>query len=273
MDMTRFEVAAETVRLMLPGAKPILAVVLGSGWGDVAGRFKILHSLDYRAIPGYGLTQVQGHAGKLVLCAHDNREFLIFAGRRHYYEGVGLDPVALPVYLAKALGVSGMLLTNSAGGINPDLAPGALMLIEDHINAMGLNPLIGPVHPFWGSRFPDMSEVYDAGYRKILTEAAARAGLELRRGVYVAVTGPSYETPAEIRAFQRLGADAVGMSTVPEAILAHAAGLRVAAISCITNRAAGLSHRLCHDEVLVTAKAALPGMTGLIAEFISGVAP
>lgn len=271
MDTSEFEVAANQVRRTLAGSKPILAVVLGSGWGEVAAGFQVLNTLDYRTIPGFGIPQVEGHSGKLVLCAHGGRQFLLFAGRRHYYEGAGLGPVALPVYLAKALGVSGILLTNSAGGISPALKPGSLMLIEDHINSMGINPLIGPVQPFWGPRFPDMSAVYDPGYRAILADAAARAGLELQRGVYIGVTGPSFETPAEIRAFQRLGADAVGMSTVPEAILAHAAGLRVAGISCVTNMAAGLSRHLCHEEVLATAKAAIPGMTRLIGEFVNGV--
>ena len=271
MNMDALETASARVRQAMPNARPRLAVVLGSGWGEVADSFQRLRSLDYSSIPEIGVPQVPGHAGRVTLCAHGETHLLIFVGRRHWYEAAGWAPIAFPVHLARTLGATSILLTNSAGGINPALRAGTLMAIEDHINMMGVNPLAGPRSSFWGPRFPDMSQVYDAGLRAALDAAAGRAGVELSRGVYLAVTGPSYETPAEIRAFRSLGADAVGMSTVPEAILAHAAGLRVAGLSCITNMAAGLATHLSHEEVLASAKAAMPGMTKVIREFVEGL--
>jgi purine-nucleoside phosphorylase len=197
---------------------------------------------------------------------------LIFAGRRHWYEGVGWDPIAFPACLAKVMGAAGIVLTNSAGGIRKTFQAGTVMVIEDHINFMGTNPLIGMSHPFWGARFPDMTCIYDQGYRRKLDEVAQAAGFPLAKGVYLAVTGPSYETPAEISAFRQMGADAVGMSTVPEAILAHAAGLKVAGLSCITNAAAGGVSILSHEEVLVGARAAIPALTRVLQEFVKKVA-
>ena len=271
MNMASLESSAARVRQVMPNAQPLLAVVLGSGWGEVAGGFKTLHSLDYSSLPDIGAPAVPGHAGRVVLCAHAGKEILLFVGRRHWYEAAGWAPIAFPVYLARKMGADAILLTNSAGGINPALRPGMLMLIEDHINAMGVNPLAGPMDPFWGPRFPDMSQVYDANLRERLGEAGRRENLIMGLGVYAGVAGPSYETPAEIRAFQRLGADAIGMSTVPEAILGNACGLRVAGISCITNMAAGRTQHLSHAEVLATAKAAIPGMTRLIKTFVEGM--
>lgn len=271
MNMASLESSSARVRQAMPNAQPLLAVVLGSGWGDVAGGFKTIHSLDYSSLPDIGAPAVPGHAGKVVLCAHGGKQILLFVGRRHWYEAAGWAPIAFPVYLARKMGAAAILLTNSAGGINPALRPGMLMLIEDHINAMGVNPLTGPQDPFWGPRFPDMSQVYDASLRDLILAAARRAKLTVGRGVYAGVAGPSYETPAEIRAFQRLGVDAIGMSTVPEAIMGNACGLRVAGISCITNMAAGLTHRLSHEEVMAAAQAAIPGMTRLIKAFVDGM--
>lgn len=260
--------AADRVRLQLPGAHPSLAIIMGSGWREVADGFQIDHTLQYKDIPELGAPQVAGHGGELLLAHHAGVNLLVFSGRRHWYEGAGWDPIAFPIVLAKTLGVQGIILTNSAGGIRSDLTPGSLMIIDDHINLMGLNPLVGPHHPLWGPRFPDLSRTYDPAYRAGFDEAARRAGVAAAHGVYLAVTGPTYETPAEITAFRSLGADAVGMSTVPEAILAHAAGLRVAGLSCIANAAAGATSTLSHQEVLAGAKSAIPALTRLMQAFV-----
>lgn len=267
MNMTLLASMADQVRRLLPPARPRLSLVLGSGWAEAVGAFDVKDSLDYAQIAGLGAPQVEGHGGRLLLAERDGNEVLIFVGRRHWYEGVGWEPVAFPVYCSKALGVTQLLLTNSAGGINPAFTPGTLMLITDHLNLMGVNPLTGPHDAFWGPRFPDMSCVYDRAGRALLNRAASEAGVVLQHGVYLAVSGPSYETPAEIAAFRSLGADAVGMSTVPEAILAQAAGLRVAGLSCITNPAAGAGRTLSHEEVLAGVRQALPGLKRLIGKW------
>lgn len=259
----------ESVRAAMPGLRPHLIMVLGSGWRDVAAGFHVLKSVSYGDISGLGMPQVSGHAGQLVWAEWKGLHLLIFVGRRHWYEGVGWVPVAMPIALGHALGAKTAILTNSAGGIREGLAPGALMVIDDHINGMGVNPLVGPHDALWGPRFPDMSRVYDSELRARFDRAAKQAGTAVEHGVYMAVSGPSYETPAEIQAYRRLGADAVGMSTVPEAILARAAGMRVAGLSCITNAAAGAGHALSHHEVLARAADAVPGMTALLREFVA----
>lgn len=268
MNHSALSAASAAVRKTWPEARPRLAIIMGSGWRDAAQGFPPHATMEYSAIPLLGMPGVEGHGGQIILAGYAGTEVLIFAGRRHWYEGAGLEAIAFPVHLARTLGAEGILLTNSAGGINPAFPPGSVMLLKDHINGMGVNPLAGPHDPFWGPRFPDMSEVYDAGYRTRLTQCAARTGLRLVQGTYMAVSGPSYETPAEIAAFRNMGADAVGMSTVPEAILAHAAGLRVAGLSCITNMAAGLSGALSHQDVLAQARAALPGLARLLQSFV-----
>jgi purine-nucleoside phosphorylase len=286
MDTERIIKSAESIGAAFPAFRPKLALVMGSGWREVAEGFTVKHSLDYADIPGLGAPQVAGHGGQLLLAEQGGVELLIFSGRRHWYEGAGWDPIAFPVCLTKIMGAQGLVLTNSAGGINAQVdrdlrarsdaarrsastPVGTVMIIDDHINLMGTNPLIGPHHTFWGPRFPDMTGVYDADYRRRLEEAGHRVGVPLEHGVYLAVTGPSYETPAEIGAFRGMGADAVGMSTVPEAILARAAGLKVAGLSCITNAAAGMGQALSHEEVLAGAKAAIPGLTRLLKEFVN----
>jgi purine-nucleoside phosphorylase len=268
MNASQMMPCFESVRAAMPGLRPHLVLVLGSGWRDVGAGFRTLATLNYADLPGMGVPQVAGHAGQLVRAEFEGMELLIFVGRRHWYEGAGWMPVALPVALARALGAKIMVLTNSAGGIRPGLAAGTLMIIDDHINAMGGNPLIGPHDAMWGPRFPDMSRVYDPALRERLDQAAQRAHVGVSHGVYAAVSGPAYETPAEVNALRRLGADAVGMSTVPEAVLAHAAGLRVAGLSCITN-AAGALHTVSHQEVLVQAAAAVPAMRAVLHEFVA----
>lgn len=264
--------AASRIAGAFPMFRPQVALVLGSGWREVVETFPARHVLEFASIPELGAPSVAGHGGRLILAEQGRSQLLVFAGRRHWYEGVGWDPIAFPVCLARTMGAQGMVLTNSAGGINTRFKVGTVMVVEDHINLMGTHPLIGPAHPFWGARFPDMTTVYDRGYRELMKQAGSQAGVALDHGVYLAVSGPSYETPAEIKAFRGLGADAVGMSTVPEAILAHAAGLRVAALSCITNAAAGQGQVLSHEEVLAGAQASIPSLSRLLQAFVAGLA-
>jgi purine-nucleoside phosphorylase len=235
------------------GALPETAIVLGSGLGDFADRLTDAMSAAYAALPHWPAASVVGHSGRLVIGNLGSRRVAALAGRAHFYEGHHLSTVTFAVRVMGRLGVRQVILTNAAGGINTSFAQGALMLIDDHINLLGSNPLIGPNDDRFGVRFPDMSEVYSARLRRVADEAAAAAGVPVKHGVYVATPGPSYETPAEIRFFRAIGADAVGMSTVPEAIAARHMGLDVLGISCITNMAAGvLPGPLNHDEVLAT---------------------
>ena len=243
---------------------PDAAVVLGSGLGAFAERLAGGTTVRYQDIPHWPASHVVGHAGLLVAGRAGTRSVLTLSGRVHFYEGHDLSTVTFAVRVLGALGVRTLVLTNAAGGINPRFHVGALMLIEDHINLLGANPLIGPNDDRFGRRFPDMSEVYSRRLRTLAEDAARARGLALERGVYVAVTGPSYETPAEIRAFRALGADAVGMSTVPEAIVARHMGMEVLGISCISNMAAGmLPQPLTEDEVIE--------VTGRVRGDLSGV--
>lgn len=268
MQIELLEKALAKIKLHFDNPAPKAGLILGSGWGDVLESFEIINTLPYEDIPGLGKTGVVGHSGRLVLAKGAGILTFIFQGRRHFYEGEGWTPVALPVYALKQIGVEWVLLTNAAGGVREDLVPGALMVLSDHINNMGANPLIGPHHPCWGTRFPDLSNAYDRPMRAALKRAGDKSGLKVSEGVYLAGSGPFYETPAEIRAYRTLGADAVGMSTVPEALLANAAGLRVAGLSCITNSAAGISKNpLSHEEVTETSKQTMPKMKAMIAGF------
>lgn len=232
-----------------------VAVVLGSGLGAFADGLGDAVRLPYREIPHWPSSTIVGHAGVLVCGTLRGRRVLTLAGRAHAYEGHDFRTVTFAMRVLGALGVPRVVLTNAAGGINTAFGTGALMLIDDHINLMGGNPLVGPNDERLGPRFPDMTEVYSRRLRDVAGAAAAEAGIALQHGVYAAVLGPSYETPAEIRAFRALGADAVGMSTVPEAIVARHMGLEVLGISCITNMAAGvLPQPLVHDEVMEVAR-------------------
>lgn len=265
MDRRALDEALGRVRGEWPDAQPVVGMILGSGWSDVVGAFTVHGTLPYDEIPGLGRTGVAGHAGQLVWGEHAGVPTLIFQGRRHYYEGVGWTPIAIPLFIMKSLGVRAVLLTNAAGGVRADLKPGTLMIMSDHINLMGDNPLLGRHDPFWGPRFPDQSAVYDPALRALLKRAGSACGETLAEGVYLAGSGPAYETPAEVRAWQTLGADAVGMSTVPEALLARAAGLRVAGLSCITNCAAGISaHPLSHEEVTDTTTRSMSRMKAVL---------
>jgi purine-nucleoside phosphorylase len=234
--------------------RPTLAIVLGSGFQHVLGALRVDRKLAYSRIPGFPKPTVRGHAGEVLFGRLGGTPVVVLSGRVHFYEGHAMEQVTFAVRALAAAGVRDLLLTNAAGGVNRGFRPGEFMVVTDHINLMGVNPLRGPALR-GRDRFVDLTETYDRELRRCLSAAARSAGLKLRRGVYLAVSGPSFETPAEIRAFSRLGADAVGMSTVPEAIVARQCGLHVAAVSCITNLAAGISpHPLSHAEVLATAE-------------------
>ena len=229
---------------------PRAVLVLGSGLGELANQVQGAVRIPYAEIPDFPRSTVSGHAGALVVGRWEGVEVAVFQGRFHLYEGLEPQQLAFPIRVLAALGAELLLLTNAAGGVREGMRPGDLMLIADHINLMWRNPLIGPIAP-GEVRFPDMSEPYDAEFRRVASEIARELALPLTEGVYAAVLGPSYETPAEIRMLARLGADAVGMSTVPEVLVARALGIRVLGISCITNLAAGLGEGpLSHGEVL-----------------------
>lgn len=260
--------ALQAVRAAFPAARPAGGLILGTGWGAAAEAFKPRRSLPYRDIPGLGNPTVAGHPGQLLWGSLAGREAFIFQGRRHWYEGAGWEPVAIPIFLLKKLGAEIVVLTNSAGSLRPEWKPGTLMVLDDQINAMPANPLVGPHDPAWGKFFPDQSQIYNPALKALLERAAARLGQPLVHGVYLGVSGPAYETPAEVRAFRAWGADAVGSSTVPEAILANAAGLRVAGVSCLTNLAAGIGDApLTHADIQAAALNASGNLRALLAGF------
>lgn len=233
--------------------RPTLAIVLGSGFGSVTDALAVETEIPYAKLPGFPRTSVKGHAGKVLLGKLADAPVLVLSGRAHYYEDFSMEEVTFPIRVLAGFGIQTVLLTNAAGGINRRFRSGDFMVLTDHINFMGVNPLRGTLADDQ-SRFVDLTRAYDPELNRLLIRAAREAGVALHSGVYLAVSGPSYETPAEIRAFARLGADAVGMSTVPEAIVARQCGLRVAAVSCITNPAAGRGRRaLSHAEVLAQA--------------------
>ena len=239
-------------------ARPAVAIVLGSGLGGFAEHIEHATRLRFADVPGVPRASVPGHAGELIHGMLGGREIVALSGRVHLYEGHGAAVVGLPIRVVHALGARTLLLTNAAGAIRADLRPGDLMLIRDHLNLAWRNPLIGPVQP-GETRFPDMSAPYDEKLGDAFLTAAHTAGARVSEGVYAAMLGPSYETPAEVRMLAHLGADAVGMSTVPEVLVARALGMRVVAVSCITNAASGVTAaRLSHSEVLAATTRATP---------------
>jgi purine-nucleoside phosphorylase len=248
----RAEHAARTIRSRI-SIEPRMALVLGSGLGGLADEFQDAVSIPYEEVPGFVSSTAQGHAGRLVAGKLENIPLLAMQGRFHYYEGYTPEEVTFPVRTFKLLGIRTLILTNAAGGINVEFNQGALMVISDHLNLMGVNPLRGVNDERFGPRFPDMSEVYSRELQEFVVEEARAMGIEVRRGIYAALSGPSYETPAEIHMFRTFGADAVGMSTVPEAIVARHMGMEVLGISCITNMAAGITDQpINHEEVMET---------------------
>ena len=267
--LTTLDTAVQTLRHRI-GAAPDVAVVLGSGLGDFATTLTDATALPYGEIPGWPTSSVVGHAGTLVVGNHaSGARVAALSGRAHLYEGHHVSRAVFGVRVMVRWGVPRVLLTNAAGGINTAFTQGALMLIDDHINMLGSNPLVGPNVDELGPRFPDMTYVYDRHLRTKALEAAASVQVPLQRGVYLATLGPSYETPAEIRAFRAMGADAVGMSTVPEAIAARHMGAAVAGISCITNPAAGVvDEPLNHEDVMNTAARVRGQFIALLDAFI-----
>jgi purine-nucleoside phosphorylase len=267
--MNPLEQAASVFHVHFGSLSASKAIICGSGWSGVTEKLKVIKSLPFEEIPGLGAPGVVGHSGELALCEEAGKQVWIFKGRRHFYEGEGWTPIAIPIYLCLKAGVKELLLSNSAGAINPAFAVGDLMILTDHINLIGDNPLVGPHQSIWGPRFPDLSYIYARSGQEKLQSAAQQAGGTLQKGVYLATRGPVYETPAEVRAWKTLGADAVGMSTVPEAMLAHAAGMTVSGISCMTNYAAGISpHHLSHQEVIETTARSMPLMQSLLKTWV-----
>lgn len=250
-------------------SKPKIGLILGSGLGVLADEIQSPVKIKYESIPGFPVSTVEGHAGQLVIGELEGVTVLAMQGRFHYYEGYGLDEVTFPVRVMNAIGIETVMVTNAAGGVNKSFTPGELMLITDHINNAGANPLIGPNDDPMGVRFPDMSTAYTPSYQNLVRNAAKDLDIHLKEGVYVWNSGPSYETPAEVRMLEILGGDAVGMSTVPEVIVARHAGMNVIGISCITNMAAGiLNQPLSHEEVIETTEQAKEDFLNLVKEVV-----
>jgi len=232
---------------------PKIGLILGSGLGVLGEEVENATRIPYEEIPNFPVSTVEGHAGQLVFGTINGVEVVVMQGRFHFYEGYSMDKVTFPVRVMKEIGVEQIIVTNAAGGVNTEFKPGDLMIISDHINCFGTNPLIGPNDSKLGTRFPDMSTAYCPKLRAMAKEVAASINLEVQEGVYLGNTGPTYETPAEVRMARIMGGDAVGMSTVPEVIVANHAGLKVLGISCISNMAAGiLDQPLNHEEVMET---------------------
>ena len=254
MDLTaKITAAAEYLKANVP-LQPTIGLVLGSGLGDYADTLEDSIRIPFADIPNFPLPTIEGHTGALVFGKKHGKTVVMLQGRIHYYEGLSMREITLPIRVLAALGVKQLVLTNAAGGVNTSFSPGTLMLIADHINYSGMNPLIGPNLDAFGPRFPDMSDLYTADLRAAIRTAAEDSGIPLREGVYAMYSGPNYETPAEIRMFRVLGADAVGMSTVPEALVAGHCGMQVVGVSCVTNMAAGvLPLKLDHADVMESA--------------------
>jgi purine-nucleoside phosphorylase len=266
---SRAEHAARTI-CARANVAPKTALVLGSGLGAFADEFEEPVRIQYQEIPGFVSSTAMGHAGRLVIGEVGGVPVLAMQGRVHYYEGYSLEEVTFPIRTFKLMGIETLILTNAAGGVDVELSQGALMVISDHLNLMGVNPLRGPNDERFGPRFPDMSEVYARDLQEMVVEEAKDLGITIRRGIYAALTGPSYETPAEIHMLRAFGADAVGMSTVPEAIVARHMSMKVLGISCITNMAAGISEEpINHDEVIETGQRVRSTFTQLLRRLIA----
>lgn len=266
------QAAAAAVLAQVAPHRPRLGIVLGSGLGAFADQLEDAVAVPYAALPGFAHSTVQGHAGRLVAGRCAGVPLLVMQGRVHRYEGHPLAQVVLPVRAMIAAGCGTLVLTNAAGGIRPDLAPGGLVLITDHLNLVGDNPLLGPNDERLGPRFPDLSVAYDLDLRAAAHAAAREAGLTLAEGVYAALSGPCYETPAEVRMLRTLGADVVGMSTVPEVIAARHMGARVLALSCVANAAAGLGGVLSHLEVMEVVGRMEVAVTALLRQLVGRLA-
>lgn len=265
------DIASDFIKEKIGDFKPEIGIILGSGLGELADEYCDI-AIPYSEIPGFEASTVSGHKSRLVFANINGKKVVMMQGRFHFYEGHSIQKVVFPVKVMKKLGVETLIVTNAAGGVNPDFKPADLMIITDHINQMGVNPLIGPNDSGMGERFPDMSEVYTKKYVELSENIGKKLGIKLQKGVYIALTGPSYETPAEVRMARILGADAVGMSTVPEAVTASWAGMNVIGLSCICNSAAGVSTvGLSHADVIKAAGEAKDKFIKLVKEIIKEI--
>jgi purine-nucleoside phosphorylase len=274
---TRVREASEAI-LRRTGLHPHVGLILGSGLSSLAGEMKDSVSIPYAEIPHFVSATVEGHLGELVMGALAGLPTMLMRGRVHYYEGYTMEQVTFPIRVMRHLGVKYLIVTNAAGALKPEFRVGDLMLITDHlglVNMVGLNPLIGPNDPAIGPRFPDMSQAYDPGLRKLALEASEELGIHLHQGVYVMLSGPSFETPADLRFLRLIGADAVGMSTVPEVTVAHHAGIRVLGISGISNSAVlePGSPPLSHEEVLAAGQTVVAHLAPLIKRVLGMMEP
>ncbi len=265
------EKTAEYIKEHTNCFEPEIGIILGSGLGELADEY-CSYALSYSDIPNFSKSTVKGHKGRLVFAQINGKKVVMMQGRNHFYEGHSMKDITFPVKVLKALGVKTLILTNAAGAVNESFRPADLMIITDHINFMGSNPLIGENDDTMGERFPDMSEVYKKHLINMAQECSEKIGADIQKGVYWANSGPSYETPAEISMIRKLGADAVGMSTVPEAIVANYCGMDVLGISCITNSASSSSgEKLSHEEVIVNANIAKTKFKNLILEILKNL--
>ena len=276
--LQQLQEATSVLRAALAGRRPVLGLILGSGLGDLADHVEDAVYIDYKDVPHFPESTVVGHAGRFVAGRLDGKEVLVMQGRIHFYEGYDMRRVVFPVYLMHLLGITALVITNAAGGLNRGYQAGDLMLISDHLNLTGANPLVGPNHAELGVRFPDMSEAYTRSFRQLAKQLAADVRgtdgetLTLREGVYSGISGPSYMTPAELTMLARMGGDAVGMSTVAEVVAASHARMRVLGISCITDMAIGDElEPLTHEQVMATAERAKPKFQALIRAFVRNV--
>ena len=268
MDIKRIDTIVNYLKAKVSYTPDVL-VILGSGLGSMAEHVENQTVVKYEDIPDFLVSTVEGHAGQFVFGDYKGKKVAMMQGRFHYYEGYTMKEVTLPVFVMRRLGVEHMIVTNACGGVNLDFTPGDLMLIEDHLNFTGNNPLMGRNMEEFGPRFADMSKVYNRDLMTLAEKIGQEEHIELKRGVYAMYTGPSYETPAEIRAYRTLGADAIGMSTVPEAIVANYSGMKVLGVSCITNMAAGvLDQPLNHEEVIEVSAKVRGSFTTLISRVI-----
>ena len=260
--------AVEYINKTIVNFEPEIGIILGSGLGELADEY-CDYALNYTDIPGFEASTVSGHKGRLVFAKINEKKVVMMQGRFHYYEGHSMQKVVFPVKVMKKLGVKTLIITNAAGGVNKNFRPADLMIITDHINYMGTNPLIGINDDSMGVRFPDMSEIYSSNLIELVQKVGQNIGVDLQEGVYMGLTGPSYETPAEVKMARIVGADAVGMSTVPEAIVAAWAGMDVIGLSCICNSAAGVSTvGLSHEDVIHAANTAKDKFKTLVKEVI-----
>ena len=265
------ESAVSYIKTKIGDFKPDIGMILGSGLGELADEYCEI-SIPYSEIPGFEVSTVAGHKGRLVFAEINGKKVVMMQGRFHFYEGHPIQKVVFPVKVMKKLGVETLFITNASGGVNPNFRPSDLMIITDHINCMGVNPLVGANDDSMGERFPDMSEVYNADYVELVRKIGDKLGIDLQEGVYMALPGASYETPAEVRMARILGADAIGMSTVPEAIVAVWAGMKVIGISCICNSAAGVSGVVVsHEDVIRAANIAKDKFKALVKEVIKKI--